>query len=181
MKEKGLLEFISMIDSRKAKFKCKCWNTCIKDIYSVNYWTTKSCWCSKASKTHWLSSSRIYHIRIWINDRCYNDNNPAYKHYWWRWIKCLWRWFQSFYNDMISTYQKWLTIERINNDWDYCVDNCRWATHKEQENNRRDNIIYNWVPLSVYCREYWLNYKKAYRYYKNWNLNTLIEGNYSKM
>ena len=48
--------------------------------------------------------------------------------------------FEEFYSDMYPTYKKWLTVEREDNDWNYCKSNCKWATMKEQSNNRRPRI-----------------------------------------
>ena len=69
----------------------------------------------------------------------------AKKWYFDKWIKCLWLKFEDFENDMYDSYlihvskywEKDTTIDRINPDWNYCKDNCRWATCKEQTDNRK--------------------------------------------
>lgn len=95
---------------------------------------------------HWLSYSKIYMRYYHLKERCENIKNKRYKNYWWRWIKCEWNSFEEFYNDMWSSYQEWLTIDRIDVNWNYCKENCRWITNKEQQNNKTNNKIieYNW-------------------------------------
>lgn len=92
-------------------------------------------------KTHWMSQTRIYTIFIWLLQRCNNKNNPSYDRYGGRWIKCEWNNFEEFYADMWTTYKNWLTIDRIDNNWNYCKENCRWATIEQQSYNRRNNNI----------------------------------------
>lgn len=50
-----------------------------------------------------------------------------------------WLSFDSFYRDMASTYKKGLSLDRIENDKGYSLENCRWATPKEQANNTGRN------------------------------------------
>lgn len=148
----NLLTVIKEIDKKwKRRFvrcKCKCWN--IKDVWLSNlrWWQVKSCWClqivntKKSNITHWMKWTRIYKCFMWIKDRL-NTKSKDYNDYWWRWIKCEWKNFKEFYKDMKEWYSDNLTIDRIDNDWNYCKENCRWITMKKQSRNKRNNIVYN--------------------------------------
>jgi len=109
-------------------------------------------------KQHKMSYTRFYKIWRNIYSRCTNPNVPAYKNYWARWIKFEWKSFEEYKKDMYSTYRDWLQIDRIDNNWNYSKENCRWVTSKENNRNRRDNIYYKWKLLIEWCEELWINY-----------------------
>jgi hypothetical protein len=91
-----------------------------------------------------MTKTRPY--RIWrnIKDRCNNKNNKDYRWYGGRGITICDQWldFATFWNDVKEGYNDTLSIDRIDNTKGYEPGNCRWATMKTQQNNRRNNITY---------------------------------------
>jgi hypothetical protein len=127
---------------------------------SIQFANTCECGCGRECKRRFVSGhnpTRCKHgmaangyvspeLRTWydMRRRCYAVERADYKDYGGRGIKVCERWlssFECFYEDMGSKPSPAHSIDRIDNDGDYCPENCRWATSKEQAINRSNNRL----------------------------------------
>ena len=133
--------------------KCiKCWLE--SHIESKSFWI-HWCKCNRLRERKWTKHwflcrdnkhlHRFYNIYSGMKTRCkWTSWNQAKRRYYNKWIKCLWQNFEDFKKDMYESYLEhisiyWIkdtSIDRIDSNWNYCKENCRWATCKEQTENR---------------------------------------------
>lgn len=161
--------------------RCDCGKKGVVRGYSLQSGGSKGCkGCASREKnmTHGESKTRLYSVWGNIRERCGNKNCSNYKYYGGRGIKVCPTWNESFevFRDwsLANGYGKSLSIDRIDNDKGYSTDNCRWATKKQQQRNRRDNryltvngitkLICEWAEtVGISHHTLWSQYRIGWR------------------
>ncbi|WP_322353969.1 hypothetical protein [Paratractidigestivibacter sp.] len=137
--------------------RCDCGKECEVEGSCFRSGKQMSCGCyaseriRKANTKHNGFGTRLYEIWRQMHRRCYGEHTKFYKDYGGRGISVCgeWRDFSVFREWAYKNgYAENLTIDRIDVNGNYEPSNCRWATMKQQANNRRSNHIIKYMGQS---------------------------------
>lgn len=129
--------------------RCSCGREKIIATNSLVRGLTKSCGCKQRTVTgnknrkHGKYGTKVYHTWQTMIQRCSNQNSDSFTYYGAKGITVCdeWKRFEQFFSDMGDPPSEQYSIDRIDPRGNYCKENCRWSTSKEQANNKTNNRL----------------------------------------
>lgn len=134
--------------------RCECGTERIVTGSNLRGGYSKSCGCVLVEQLtkHGKFNSPEYKIWSAMIQRCTNPNSQNYHRYGGRGVRVCERWlkFENFLADM-GERPDGTTLDRVDNDGNYEVTNCRWATRETQYRNRSTNrnITYHGIEMCL--------------------------------
>jgi hypothetical protein len=133
---------------RHVQWLCRCICGTTQSVSSTNLiqGISTSCGClhREVISTHHGTGSPEYNAWAAMKSRCYTTSNVGYPYYGARGVTVCQRWlhdFPAFLADMGCRPSPDHSVDRIDPFGDYSPGNCRWATHTEQDNNKRESRL----------------------------------------
>ena len=167
--------------------ECECGESKTVRAYALTSGHTKSCGClhkevtREKKTTHGMHGTPAYISWNAMLGRCFNKNNPAYERYGGRGITVCGSWAKSFehFHDDMGDRLEGMSIDRIDNNGDYELSNCKWSTREEQQNNMSTNILLSYsgktLTLSQWSRELGVPRRLlSRRYEKGWSAEEIL-------
>ena len=132
---------------------------------------------------HGMYNTKMYCKWVNVKQRCLNPKHPSYHNYGGRGITVCDEW-----NDFLN-FQEWAThngysdsleLDRIDNDGNYEPNNFRFITHRENNYNKRTNVLYTYnnetLPLRDLAAKYGINPATLRtRLFKGWGISKSLE------
>ena len=164
----GRLVVIDLAGTKKGQTMWRCVCDCGREkVVTAGHLKsghTTSCGCYNREQTkraltkHGKTGTRLHNIWFCMKARCYNTKHDAYKDYGGRGIIICDEWkdsFNSFYNWALANgYGDNKSIDRIDNNGNYCPENCRWSDRREQNSNKRSNHYITFDGKTMTLREW---------------------------
>lgn len=129
-----------------ARVQCECGSPVrYVQIGVLRNGTSKSCGCLHKERVtkHGAWGTPLFNVWRGMISRCTNQSDKRYSRYGGRGISVCARWLDvnNFITDMQAGYKPHLQIDRVDNNGNYCPENCRWASSKQQTRNYGRNIV----------------------------------------
>ena len=169
-----VIGLVGKTDAQKCVWLCQCDCGVETEVVaaSLKNGVTKSCGCLdrelKLKKLSTPTPQKLFRSEYssWSSmiTRCTNENRACYKRYGGRGITVCDRWrdFKKFMEDMGPKPSPSHSIDRIDNNGNYCPENCRWATNKVQANNSTKCKMITYLgktqSIMLWCEELNLKY-----------------------
>jgi hypothetical protein len=178
--------------------QCECGEAAIVSASNLHNGNTKPCGCERIRKIVSFNTKHgqarqgatTSEYRIWMRmiQRCFDASDAGYPSYGGRGITVCdrWRSFKNFFADMGPRPSSEYSIDRIDNNGNYELGNCRWATRTEQARNTRTNrfLTYQGETLTIaeWAERLGVDYHALFaRLKKGWSTEEALSTPFRKM